>query len=225
MPRTASKLVTVLGSAYFQPISDIVYGLTRRTRNRPTRVQSGEYESGYSASAVLLLVAMFESYVTRVRVVYPGLVPDTTRSAIGAVLKVFPKLRHRQALEDVYVLRDLLMHSHLYVVDYEWGGPVPMVMKSSALHPAFGDKRSLARGNVDTRRTRTLGLSVLPTRVDRRDLLKVFDTIWKTLLRFEKKSRSLCYVSHLHVRFAGKTILFSDLRDELEKSLQKPVAV
>ena len=109
MPGHPDKLVTVLGSAYFQPIADLVERLIQRKRARPTRVQSTHHESGYAAAGVLLLVAMFESYISRVRFTQPKLVTDATRSAVDVVLSVFPKLRHRKALEEVYVLRDLLI--------------------------------------------------------------------------------------------------------------------
>jgi len=119
MPRHPEKLVTILGSAYFQTIPDLFERLIQRKRTRPTRVQSTHYENGYAAAGVLLLVAMFESYVFRVRFAQPKRVADTTRSAIDIVLSVFPRLRNRKTLEDVYVLRDLLMHSHLWEIEYE----------------------------------------------------------------------------------------------------------
>jgi hypothetical protein len=219
MPRVPSKLVTVLGSAYFQPIADLIERLVRRKARRPTRVQSSHDESGYSAASVLLLVAMFESYTSRVRFAQGGVVPDSERSAVDVVLSVFPKFRHRKALEDVYVLRDLLMHGHLWEIEYEWGGPVPMVLKSATLHPAYGDKKFHRRVNPRTHRTKALGLSAFPSRVDRRDLLKVFQTLWKTLLRFEQQNRFQCYVSHLHVTFQGKSVLFESLEDELRNAL------
>ena len=133
MPRTRETLVTVLGSAYFQPIADLVERLTRSKPPRPTRVKSTHDESGYSAACVLLLVAMFESYASRVRFAQAGVVQDSDRSAIDVVLSVWPKLRHKKALQDVYVLRDLLMHGHLWEIEYEWGGPVPMVLKNAPM--------------------------------------------------------------------------------------------
>lgn len=220
MPRHSEKLVTVLGSAYFQPIADLVERLTRLKQSRPNRVKSSHDESGYSASAALLLVAMFESYMSRVRFSQSAKVKNTARHAVDVVLSVFPTLRHRKALEDVYILRDLLMHSHLWEVEYEWGGPVPMVMKRATLHPAYGDKKFHHRVNMVTHRTRALKLSILPSRIDRRDLLKVFETIWKTLLRFEAQCRFQCYVSHIHVRFRGKAMLFGDLAVELKNSMR-----
>jgi hypothetical protein len=219
MTRHRERLVTVLGSAYFQPIADIVEGLIQKNRTRPTRVKSTHDESGYAAAGVLLLVAMFESYVSRVRFAQPGRVADETRNAVDVVLSVFPKLRHRKALEDVYVLRDLLMHGHLWEIEYEWGGPVSMALKGATLHPAYGDKKFRKRVNRTNHRTKALKLSVFPSRVDRRDLLKVFETIWKTLLRFEAQDRFQCYVSHLHVRFKGETVLFGDIQGALRSAL------
>ena len=218
MPRHREKLVTVLGSAYFDPVADLIDRLTKLPKSRPNRIQSGHRESGYTASCVLLLVAMFESYVSRVRFIQGSKVQNSTRSAVDVVLSVFPKLRHQKALQDVYVLRDLLMHSHLWEIEYEWGGPVPMVLVDAKMHAAYGDKKFSARVNAKTQRTKALGLSVFPSRVDRTDLLKVFDTIWKTLLVLETGDRFQCYVSHLHVRYRGKSVLFSSLRDELRSA-------
>ena len=186
---------------------------------RPNRVQYGYDEHGYSAAAVLLLVAMFESYMSRVRFIQPSKVAQPVRSALGVVLAVYPRLKHRLALEEVYVLRDLLMHSHLWEIEYESGGSVPIVLKQATLHRGYGDDKFRARVDMKTYRTKAIGLSVFPSRVDRRDLLKVFETLWKTLLRFEKKNLSQVSVSCSHVRFKGKSILFGSLIDEIRIAL------
>lgn len=219
MSRTRGKLVTVLGSAYFQPIADLIEQLAKRKPARPTRVKSSERESGYSAACVLLLVAMFESYTSRVRFAQPTNVNDSDRMAIDIVMAALPRLRHKKALEDVYVLRDLLMHGHLWEIEYEWGGPVPFILKDAKLHPAYGNSKFRRRVNMRTHRTKALGLSAFPSRVDRRDLSKVFETLWKTLLQLEAQNRFQCYVSHLHVRYKGETVLFSSLQDVLKASL------
>lgn len=219
MPRHRETLVTVVGSAYFQPIADLIERLLRRKPHRPNRVKSGHDEHGYSAAIVLLLVAMFESYMSRVRFIQPSKVTEPVRSALDVVLAVFPRLKHRLALEEVYVLRDLLMHSHLWEIEYEWGGPVPMIFKQATLHPGYGDKKFRARVDMSTYRTKAIGLSVFPSRVDRRDLLKVFETLWKTLLRFEKQNFNQVSVSHSHVRFKGQKILFGSLINEIRINL------
>ena len=107
------KIVTIIGSSYFQPISDLLDRWLSQRRPKPNRVQSGFYEAGYAASCVLLLVAMFESYVSRLRFVRRAAVPAAIRNATVVVFSVYPRLRHRKALLDVYVLRDLLIHNHV----------------------------------------------------------------------------------------------------------------
>jgi hypothetical protein len=219
MARTKETLVSILGSSYFQPVANLIERWNAFPHHRPNKVQSGFYESGYASSVILLLVAMFESYVVRLRFVQGSKVSASARTALDVVLAVFPRLRHRKALIDVYVLRDSIFHNHLWEIEYSWGGSPTMVMHAASKHPEFGDKKYTARVNPRTRRTRALGVNVVPTRVDRRDVLKVFDTIWKTLLIFEAQGRFQCYVSHENVRFAGKTELFHNVVGQLRSSL------
>ncbi len=219
MPRTQDDLITIIGSAYLGPIADLIDQLIQRKHVSPTRVQSTHHECGYSAAGIILFVAMFESYVSRLRYTSPISVPVLKGSALDIVLSVFPKLRHRQSLWEAYVLRDILRHAHLWEINYEWGGPVPMVLKNATLHPAYGDTKYRSCVDPRTLRTKALKLSVIPTRVDRGGLLKVFDTIWKTLLRFEKQEWFRCNIPHQRVRFRGKAILFASLRDEIKASL------
>lgn len=160
---------------------------------------------------ILLLVAMFESYVVRVRYVQRPAVPVRLRTAIDVLLHLYPRLRHRKALTDVYVVRDALFHNHLWEIEYSWGGSPAMVLHGAIKDPAFGDKKYSARVNPNTRRTKALGIAVVPTRVDRRDARKIFETVWKTLLFLEAKNRNQCYVSHIHIRFRDKTVLFGAL--------------
>lgn len=219
MTQNREKLVSILGSSYFQPIANLIERWKLYTPHRPNKVQSGFYEQGYASSVILLLVAMFESYVVRLRFVQNTKVPKTARTALDVVFAVFPRLRHRKALIDVYVLRDSIFHNHLWEIEYTWGGSPTMVLHRASKHPAFGDKKYAARVNPTTRRTRALDLNVVPTRVGRRDVLKVFDTIWKTLLVFESQNLFQCYVSNENVRFDGKTVPFPDVLAQLRSAL------
>ena len=72
-----------------------------------------------------------------------------------------------------------------------------MMLHGAVKHPAFGDKKYSARVNPNTRRTKALGLSIVPTRVDRRDAKRVFQTVWKTLLFLESKDRNQCYLTFM----------------------------
>ena len=218
MTATKKTFVSILGDSYFQPIADLIDRWFSRPRPRTNALQSGYYEHGYSTSVILLLIAMFESYIVRVRYVNKGTVPNTVRSAIDVLLHVYPSIRNKRALTDVYVLRDAVFHNHLWEIEFSWGGSPAMVMHGAAKHPAFGDKKYAARVNPNTRRTKALGLSIVPTRINRTEARKVFQTVWKTLLFLENKNRNQCYVSDTHVHYRGKTVLFSGLIDEFENA-------
>ena len=116
-------------------------------------------------------------------------------------------------------MRDAIFHNHLWEIEYSFGGSPDMVLISAVKDPAFGDFKYTDRVNPKNRRTKALGLSVVPTRVDRRDVHKVFKTVWKTLMFLEKKDINQCYVSIMRVGFRGKLILFSELLAHLEAEL------
>jgi hypothetical protein len=67
MIESSDQLVTIVGSSYFQPITDLIARLLGRPKPSSNEVQTSSHENGYCASLVLLLVAMLESYVMRVR--------------------------------------------------------------------------------------------------------------------------------------------------------------
>jgi hypothetical protein len=217
-PRKKDTLVSIIGGSYFQPIADLVDRWFSRSRPRSNAVQSGYYENGYSASAILLLVAMFESYVVRVRYMNRGRVKNNLRNALDVLFDLYPSIRYKKALTDVYVLRDVVFHNHLWEIDFLWAGSPDMVMHKATRDSAFGDKKYQARVNLKTRRTKALGLAIVPIRVNRTDTRKVFETLWKTLLFLENKNRSQCYVSHIDVHYRGKSILFGDLIGEFKSA-------
>ena len=161
---------------------------------------------------------MFESYVSRLRFLQDANgrpVPADMRNATEVVHHVFPRLRHMKALEAVYVVRDLLIHNHLWKISYHYGGSQSIALKDAKKSPASGNKKYPVRVNSVTHRTRTLCLSALPTRVNRTDARKVFDTVWKTLIEFERANPDRFAISNQHVRFRGNRIPFHELRNLL----------
>lgn len=220
------KLVSILGSSYFQPIADILERwLSRRKAPRPNKVQSGFYEHGYAATIAPLLVAMFESYVSRLRFIQRPHRAVTNRHALDVLFGIYPTYRHKKALMDVYVLRDAIIHNHLWEIDYSWSGSPTMKLHTATMDAAFGDKKFNQRVNLKIRRTKAIGLNVVPTRIDRHDVLKVFNAVWQALLFLESRSRMQCYVSHECVRFRGRTRPFGEIVDEIRtpSSAENPV--
>ena len=85
-------IVTVVGSAYFQPISDLVQNLLRKPPGGPFPAGMGVRENGYSASLVVLLVAVLESYTARLRFVRNSELTAGGRSTPDLLAAYFPDL-------------------------------------------------------------------------------------------------------------------------------------
>jgi hypothetical protein len=129
---------------------------------------------------------------------------------------VFRDFRFSKAVAEVFVLRDALFHNHLWVIQSSWR---PTKLHSATLVSYREDSKYRTAVNVGTRRTRTLRLHIVPTRVDRRDALKVIDTVWKALLFIEAKDRRYCYVSDHNVPFQGRMQSFTSVRNALANAL------
>ena len=216
MPRKNETIVSILGDCYSQPIADLLEKWLKHNTPKSNAVGSGYYDHAYGASVILLLVAMFESYIVRVRYIHAGKVPDKLRNALEVLFHIYPNIRNKKALTDIYVVRDSIFHNHLWEIEFSWEGTPSSVLHGASKHPAFGDKKYLERVNPKTRKTKALGLSVVPTRVNKVDARKVFETLWKTLLFLQDKDMNQCLVSNTHVRFRGKNVLFGELVSELQ---------
>ena len=81
MAKAIDSQVSILGSSYFQPIACLIEQWIKYPKNRTNAVQSGYYEYGFSSSVILLLVAMFESYIVRVRYINRSNIPVNLRTA------------------------------------------------------------------------------------------------------------------------------------------------
>jgi hypothetical protein len=93
MIESSDQLVTIVGSSYFQPITDLIARLLGRpkpTSNEVNEVQTSSHENGYCASLVLLLVAMLESYVMRVRYINRDRFPIKRISVVDYLLQLYP---------------------------------------------------------------------------------------------------------------------------------------
>ena len=202
MATSRERIVTVIGSSYFQPMADLLDRWLARRRPRPNATQAGYYENGYAASFIVLLVAMLESYVARIRFRRKAALPPDPASIPNLLLHVFPDIPNHDELLEVFVVRNAIIHNHLWEIDFSPGRTYPMVVRQATRDPADGTTTSYKNCvSEKLRRTKKLRLTVNPIRVDRKDAANVFRVIWDTLLFIESKDLDLCSVSQLGVRY------------------------
>jgi hypothetical protein len=126
------------------------------------------YDNIYATSIILLTVASLESYATRLRY-FKGITTASRKFTVGNYIKhVFHDFRLVKAVTEVFVLRDVIFHNHLWEIDFSWR---PVKLQRASLVKDREDKKFADVVNPTTRRTRNLRLHIVPMRVDRRDVI------------------------------------------------------
>lgn len=209
-------VITVVGSAYFQPIADLIDKLLKRPQPPTFPAGSGDHENGYSVSLVVLLVTVLESYTSRLRFVRSADVVAGGRSTPDLLAEYFPSLPTKEELVEVFLARNAVAHNHLWHLDIsdfkEAGSPTLANPKELGFQT---NKHYEQVVDFGTRRTRKVGLNISPTAVDRTDVQKVFEVVWRTLTFMNAQDFSHTPLAGSTVGYRGKYRQFEDLLGEL----------
>ena len=205
------KIVTIVGSSYFEPISLLLEELEKHNPSNSNEIQSGYYVNGFSSSICILSVICLESYVMRVKYINQASQKDIDKSSVPKYLsKLYPEFPLEDELNEIHVVRDILAHNHLWEVSYTNEDGKGMKHDESNIR-STGDKKYNTHVNKETNLTNKLGLNTSPIKIGASDAKSVVQTVWNVLLFLESKDRNQCYVSHLHVKHKSKMMKFGDV--------------
>jgi hypothetical protein len=213
--RAIPDIISIVGTSYFQPVADLIERMLQHEPVADNSSRTGHFENGYAAAITVLLVAILESFVSRVRFlrtteVVPGKdVPDQ--------LEVFfPDLPYKAELSEVFLVRNIVVHNHVWHLALGEGTNPGATTLSTPKELRFQTKKTYdSIVNISGRKTVVLGLSASPTSVDRYDVGVVFGVIWKTLVFMNGKDFSHTPLAGQAVKFGGKICQFSDLAKSL----------
>jgi hypothetical protein len=207
------SMVTIVGSSYFEPISVLLEKLKKYDTGKSGEVQSGYYVNGYACSICLLAVVCLESYVMRVRFINKATQTQIDKTSIPEYLaKLYPAFPLKEEVVEIFILRDLIAHNHLWEIYFLWDDEKG-IMPQSIHRRSSGDKKYMNSVDTANNKTKKLGLNISPIKIDVSDATKVLHTMWETMIFLEKKNRSQCYVSHLNVKHNGKRMKFAEVID------------
>jgi len=201
-------LVSIVGSSYFQPIAILLDELL--SRPKPTNdVKTSPPENGLACAISLLAVVCFESYSMRSRYINGVMPAAQKRPALGFLRDLYPQFPNLVEVTEVFILRDIIAHNHLWELGFSWDPHFNMMPKSASKDPISGDDdKYLLHVDISTHKTKLLQLNAVPVKIDRSDASKVLKVVWNALLFLERQDRNQCYVSHLSVVFGRKSMLF-----------------
>jgi hypothetical protein len=173
--------------------------------------RTGHFENGYAAAIVVLLVAILESFVSRLRFLRNGeVVPGKDVPEQLGVF--FPDLPHKAELSEVFLLRNIVVHNHVWHLALGDGTDAGATTLATPKDLRFQTKKTYdSIVNVAERKTVVLGLSASPTSVDRYDVGVVFAVVWKTLVFMNEKNFSHTPLAGQAVKFGGKICPFGEL--------------
>jgi hypothetical protein len=211
---TIPDVVTIVGGSYFQPIADLIERLLKRPKPSPGPAGAGDWENGYAASITVLLVAALESFTSRVRFKRTGEF-DNCGLAVADILKgYFPDLQGHDELVEIFLLRNIVVHNHVWHLDVS-DFPETSTIATPRDLGFKPNKHYESVIDVATKRTRKLGLHATPTSVDRTDVAKVFDAVWRTLWFMHGKSYDHTPLAGRRIGFRGKFMDFEELGNVL----------
>jgi hypothetical protein len=218
-PPAIPDLVTVVGSAYFQPIADLIENLTRRAAPEIHASGTSHRENGYAASISVLLVAVLESYTSRLRFVRNAEFDAASKSTPHLLEQYFPDLPNKGELVEVFLLRNLLLHNHIWHLDVSdvetQGAPTLATPKELGFQT---NKHYEEVVDIGRWKTKTLELNASPTSVDRSDAQKVFTIMWNTLSFMSAKDFTHTPLGGRTVRYQGRVRQFEELIEELGRA-------
>lgn len=206
-----NDLITVVGTSYFQPIADLIENLLKKTAPAPHPMGTSCRENGYSASLVVLSVALLESFVSRLKFLRIDEI-SSGKSIPDQLADLFADLPNKNALEEIFMLRNIVVHNHVWHLDLTdidsnvaptLATPKELKFQTSKTYDTIVD--------ISTKRTRTLHLNASPTAVDRNDVGRVLEVVWETLIFMNEKNFGHTPLAGQTIWFRGRFAQFGDL--------------
>jgi hypothetical protein len=188
------------------------------------RLTTNGSENGHAIAVVILGVLALESAINRAGLVHYDRQLDThgkLESALGYLKTKLDahecadwdcpmKLLDTKALFDVFVVRDVIAHNHLWSGEFvedasgNWNAE-----REPQPEPGFGDVKYRQYVDLATGLTKNLALNVVPTRVWRKDAYLVLQTLFRTLDALDHIGKPLGIRGHPFV-FGSKIIGYDD---------------
>ena len=207
-PRHGEQFISIAGGVYIRPIADLVFQLTRCKRDVSYPDQPLSSEADYSTVLILLLVLMAESYLARVRHFDKTTKAETKKWVAKYLGSLDGCKRLANRFGAVYLLRNAIVHNHVFEYEHVWNADGNHRDRKFNIDTSWQGERDetvyskhVKLNKYAEPKTKLLGLRVVPTRMGREDVLKVFETIYQILQQLHKKKYLDIPMENFYVRY------------------------
>jgi hypothetical protein len=201
--------VSTVYTNLIEPIAVLYEEMVRRGATNPTEVQAAPTENGYAISIIALNAFLMEGVCGRTRY----LAQLQGQHSVSDTLRSFGRADLADKLDEVFVVRDVIAHSHL------WTGNTDGIkwITNPVLLPGYGDGKFKRLVDLNTRTTHQLKLDVFPPRIHRVTATIVIRECASALQYLQSKDRNYVYLDSIHVPAQGKLKRFYRWADELPR--------
>lgn len=139
--------------------------------------QVSMYENAFATAGIVLIILGFESYRNRIFNLEKRRVGKSVSKDLAKIYKEknnnFPAKDFEDLLNEIFILRDVIVHNHIYKVkiffDKEW----EVLGHRQTLVEGYGDIKFRKLTSSRTKKTKSLKLNVQPGKIGFEDLLLV----------------------------------------------------
>ena len=214
------EIISIIGAQYFTPIAELVdHWVTHPTMRRDS-VGTQFYAGGYAVAVILLLVAALESFVARDRH-FSKKQPSQKHVATPEYMKEIYRYRGYKRLSELFVVRDAIIHSHVWVIKYALPKRGGRRFLSASRKSWSGNNRLEQRLNSKTYRTKLLRFNAIPSRIDGTDVVKTFDVVFTALRFLEQRGANPVALLSITVEHQGLHVPFESVAKRLAVALMK----
>ena len=218
--RSYQEIISIIGSQYFTPIAEIVDHWVAHPTIRRDSVGTQFYAGGYAVAVILLLVAALESFIARDRH-FSKKQPSKKHVAAPEYMKEIYRYRGYERLSELFVVRDAIIHSHVWVIKYALPKHGGRRFLSASRKSWSGNNRLEQRLNSKTYRTKLLRFNAIPSRMDGTDVVKTFDVVFAALRFLEKRGANPVPLLSITVEHQGLDVPFESVAKRLAVAVTK----
>lgn len=216
---TPKEIISIIGSSYFTPIAELVdHWVASGPTVRRDSVGTQFYADGHAVAIIVLLVAALESFVARDRH-FSKKQPSEKHVAVPEYMKEIYRYRGYKRLSELFVVRDSIIHSHVWLIKYALPKRGGRRFISATRKDWSGNSRLKQRLTPKTYRTKLLRFNAIPSRIDATDAVKAFKIVFAALRFLERRGANPVLLLGGSVQYQGQLISFESLPERLAHAL------
>lgn len=210
------KIISCIGIHYIEPILRLYEELISFNYTGDSRIKVSPRENGFSVSIIVLSVLTIESALNRIRYIKKD---STQQNNLNFFKNKFNhlglKLNLYNKLAEIYVLRDIIAHNHIWKISYTLNDRYDETKVYQKLLKGYGDKKYNDHVNKKSKETKILKLNINPIKIGIKDVNIVLCVLEELFEFFNSIDLFYFPIKNFDFKFKNQFMKFSDIIDKI----------